>query len=116
MKYWVTRFSHPLRGLVYAVRHDVAIQIDLALGIIGIPGVYFLFGPLSSREVLLLVFCWFFVVITELQNTSIEIALDQVHPERHEAIGRSKDLASAAVVGAAFFGLISLIVVLTGTF
>jgi diacylglycerol kinase len=110
------RFSHPIRGLAYAVKHDSAIQIDLLLGVIGIPAVYVVFGPLSVRELLLLVFCWFFVVVTELQNTSIEVALDQVHPERHEAIGRSKDLASAAVVWAAVFGLISLLVVLTGNF
>lgn len=108
------RLSHPLHGLVYALRHDSAIQIDTALGVIGIPLVYFLCGPLTNQELLLLVFCWFFVVVTELQNSSIEIALDQVHPEHHAAIGRSKDMAAGAVVWAAVFGFICLVLVLSG--
>ncbi len=116
MNYWIKRLSHPLRGLVHAARHDSAIQIDLLLGAIGIPVVDFLFGPFSSAELLLLLFCWFFVVVSELQNSAIEIALDQVHPEHHEAIGRSKDLAAAAVVWSAVFGFICLLFVLSGKF
>lgn len=44
----------------------------------------------------------------------METALDQLHPERHEAIGRSKDLASAAVVWAGVFGLICFGLIVTG--
>ena len=107
MKYWINRFSHPFRGLKYALIHDEAIQIEIGLGIIGLPIVYFLFH-LSANEMLLLIFCWFFVMVTELQNTTIEVALSKLHPEHDEAIGRSKDLAAAAVVWAAVFGLICL--------
>ncbi|MDB5189823.1 MAG: undecaprenol kinase [Parcubacteria group bacterium] len=114
MKYWITRFSHPLRGLLFAVKNDLAIQIDLGLGIIGIPAVSLLVGGLSTNELLLLVFCWFFVVVAELQNTAIETALDQVHPEHHEAIGRSKDMTAAAVVWAGVFGLICVVLVING--
>ncbi|CAN5738815.1 diacylglycerol kinase [soil metagenome] len=114
MNYWITRLSHPIRGLWFASRNDSAIQIDLMLGGLGIPVVDFLFGPLTTTELLLLIFCWFFVVVSELQNSAIEIALDQVHPEHHEAIGRSKDLASAAVVWAAVFGFICLLLVISG--
>jgi len=32
----------------------------------------------------------------ELINNSIEVLLDQLHPERHAAIGAAKDMASAA--------------------
>jgi hypothetical protein len=49
----------------------------------------------------------------KLQNSAIEVALDQIHPERHEAIGRSKDLAAAAVVWAGVFGLICFVLVVT---
>ncbi len=115
MKYWITRLSHPLRGLKYAFTRDFAVRFEtIVFGIIGIPAVYFLFGPLSARELLLLIFCWFFIVVTEIQNTAIEIALTKLHPEQDEAIGRSKDLASAAVVWAFVFGLISLAFVLSG--
>ena len=111
MKYWITRMSHPLRGLRYAFMHDDAIRIESALAIIGLPLVYFLFN-LSASELLLLTFCWFFVMVAELQNTAIEVALTKLHPEQHEAIGRSKDLAAAAVVWASLFGVICLIFVI----
>ncbi|HEY0908195.1 MAG TPA: diacylglycerol kinase [Candidatus Paceibacterota bacterium] len=113
MKYWINRLSHPLRGLKYAFTRDFAVRFEtIVFGIIGIPAVYFFFGPLSAKELLLLIFCWFFIIVTEIQNTSIEIALTKLHPEHDEAIGRSKDLASAAVVWAFVFGLVSLIFVL----
>src|SRR3989344_5426486 len=98
MRYWMDRLSNPLRGLKYAFMHDFAVRFEtLVFGVIGIPTVYFLFGPFSARELLLLIFCWFFIVVTEIQNSAIEIALTKLHPEHDEAIGRSKDLASAAV-------------------
>lgn len=116
VKYWVTRLSHPLRGLKYAFTKDFALQFEfVVLGVIGLPAVYFLFGPFSAPEMLLLIFCWFFIMVAEMQNSAIEIALDQVHPEHHEAIGRSKDLASAAVVWAAVFGLVAFCFVVSGT-
>jgi diacylglycerol kinase (ATP) len=115
MKYWITRLSHPLRGLKYAFTRDFAVRFEtIVFGIIGIPTVYFLFGPLSAQELLLLIFCWFFIVVTEIQNTAIEIALTKLHPEHDEAIGRSKDLSSGAVVVAFIFGLISLAFVVSG--
>ncbi len=115
MKYWINRLSHPFRGLKYAFTRDFAIRFEtIVFGIIGIPTVYFLFGPLSAKELLLLIFCWFFIVVTEIQNTSIEIALTKLHPENDEAIGRSKDLASAAVVWAFMFGLICLTFIIGG--
>ena len=94
--------------------HDFAVRFELfVFGIVGLPAAYFLFGPFSTREVLLLLFCWFFIVVTELQNSAIEIALDRLHPEFDESIGRSKDLASGAVVWAAVFGVISFIAVIS---
>lgn len=115
MKYWITRLSHPLRGLTYAFTQDFAVRFEIVvLGIIGIPAVNFLFGPLSSHELLLLIFCWFFIVVTEIQNSAIEVALTKLHPEHDKDIGLSKDLASGAVVWAFVFGLIVLGFVITG--
>ncbi len=111
MKYWIARLSHPLRGLRYAFVHDDAIRIETTLAAIGLPTVYFLFN-LSAEELLLLMFCCFFVIVAELQNSAIEIALTKIHPEHSEAIGWSKDLAAGAVVCASLFGLICLIFVI----
>jgi diacylglycerol kinase len=107
MRYWIKRLSHPFRGLRYAFIHDDAIRIETVLAVTGLPTVYFQFH-LSATKLLLLIFCWFFVMVTELQNSAIEIALTKVHPEHNEEIGRSKDLAAAAVVWAAIFGLVCL--------
>lgn len=109
MKYWLKRLFHPFMGLIYAFTRDFAVKFEtLVFGVIGIPAVYFLFGPLSKWELLLLIFCWFFIVVTEIQNSAIEIALSKVHPKYSEEIGRSKDLAAAAVVWAFVFGLVCL--------
>jgi len=114
MKYWIKRLSNPFRGLKYAFTRDFAIKFEtIVFGIIGLPLVYFLF-ELSAKELLLLIFCWFFIVVTEIQNSAIEIALTKLHPENDEVIGRSKDLASAAVVWAFVFGLICLFFILSG--
>ena len=116
MRYWIDRLSNPFRGLKYAFLQDFAVRFEtVVFGIIGIPSVYFFFGPLSAQELLLLVFCWFFIVVTEIQNTAIEIALTKLHPQHDEAIGRSKDLASGAVVWAFVFGVICFFFVVTGT-
>jgi len=40
------------------------------------------------------------VLISELINTSIERMLEKLHPEAHDLIGQSKDVAAAAVMGA----------------
>ena len=115
MKFWIKRLSHPIRGLKHAFLHDFAVRFEVfVLGVIGIPAAYFLFGPFSAKELLLLIFCWFFIVVAELQNSAIETALDKIHPERHESIGLSKDLAAGAVVWAAVFGLVSLGFVVSG--
>jgi diacylglycerol kinase (ATP) len=115
MKYWITRLSHPFRGLKYAFTRDFAVRTETILfGIIGIPAAYLIFGPLSSHALLLLIFCWFFIVVTEIQNTAIEVALSKLHPEKDVEIGLSKDLASGAVVLAFVFGIICFGFILMG--
>lgn len=109
IKFWIKRISHPFRGLKYAFIKDFAVRFEtIVFGIIGIPAVYLLFGPLSSLELLLLILCWFFVVVTEIQNTAMEVALTELHPGRDTEIGRSKDLMSGAVVWAFVFSLVTL--------
>src|SRR5579872_4512076 len=113
MKYWLNRLSHPLCGLKYAFTRDFAVQFEVVVfGIIGLPVTYFLFHP-SFKGMLLLVFCWFFIVVTEMQNTAIEVALTKLHPEHNESIGLSKDLASGAVVWTFVFGIICFFLVVS---
>ena len=112
--YWYQRMSHPIRGIITAVRTDTAVQVELTGGTVSLTALYFLFGPFTALGNLLLVFCFFLVLITEFQNSAVETALDRIHPERHEEIGKSKDLASASVLLAALFGVVCTYFVVTG--
>jgi len=112
--YWVVRMSHPIRGVITAVRTDAAIQVELICGTIALSILYLLFGPFSAIGSLLLIFCFFLVLITEFQNSAVETALDRIHPGRHDEIGKSKDLAAASVLLAALFGVVCTAFVVTG--
>ncbi|RLA24177.1 MAG: diacylglycerol kinase, partial [Gammaproteobacteria bacterium] len=41
------------------------------------------------------------LMIVELLNSAVEVAIDRIGMERHELSGRAKDIASAAVLFAA---------------
>jgi diacylglycerol kinase len=66
------------------------------------------FTPISSLEVLMIVLAYSLVLITELQNSAVEIALNKIHPERDESIRKTKDMAAGAVLIAGLFLLFTL--------
>jgi undecaprenol kinase len=105
------RFSHPVRGIIYALSHDRSVRNQCISGSILI-GICLMFAnPLTNLELLFLLLGWILVMITELQNSAIEAALDKLHPERHDAIKLSKDMAAGAVLCAGvFFYLIIAII------
>lgn len=45
------------------------------------------------------------VLTAELINTALESALDHLHPDLHESIGKAKDCAAGAVLIASFMSL-----------
>ena len=108
------KFSHPLRGLFHIVCKDRGMQAVLLIGGIGVLLLQHYFGPISDAGTILITICFFLVVITELQNSALETALDAVRPEQHPLIGRSKDIAAASVLCAAIFSLICAFYVATG--
>ncbi len=91
-----------IKGFLFAIKTELSFQIEMLLGI-----VLFIFGylmwPLTQFEISLLFLSWVLLLITELQNTAIETALNRLHPERHENIGKSKDLAASSVLIALIF-------------
>ena len=100
-----------LRGLTHAYRVDKSFHME-AWG-----GFAFLFigwfaWPLSAFEFLAIVFSYGLILITELINTSVEQLLERLHPEHHETIGRSKDIASASVLVAFVLALFTVCVLL----
>ncbi len=114
IQFWSDKLSHPLRGIKHAIKNDFSIRFELITGAIILIALHFSLGPFSNIGQLLLIFCWFLILITETQNSSIETALDRIHPERHNEIGVSKDLAAAAVMWAAIFSIVVLYFVLSG--
>ncbi|MCA9361392.1 diacylglycerol kinase [Candidatus Kaiserbacteria bacterium] len=113
MKY-VKKFKNALAGIYHALRCDKGFQFDLWFGLFTIsPLVYFCF-PLSILETSFLTLSYTIILITELQNSAFETALDRLHPDQNYMIGHSKDMASSSVLLAGFFyGLVVLSIILT---
>lgn len=102
MKYVIKIFRSTklaLWGIIHAWRVDQSFRMEVVGG-----GIVVLYGvglwqlrPLSSTEILLLVIGYGLILVAELLNTAFETALGKLHPDHDEAIGKSKDIASAAV-------------------
>ena len=105
------KFSHPIRGIMYALAHDAGFQFQIALCTTVLGIFIYLFRPFTQTESLFLGAAYFLVLITELQNSSFEQALDKLHPEIHDAIKRSKDMAAGAVLLSGFFLLFVMITI-----
>jgi undecaprenol kinase len=106
------RFSYPVKGVVYAVNHDASFRGQFYIGGIILTLILTVFFPLTLIEVLFAVLAWVLVLITELQNSAFEAALDHLHPELHQEIGKSKDMAAGAVLLAGLFALFVLLTIL----
>jgi len=98
----ITKFSHPVRGLYLAFTTDLSFRLNILLGV-GLLIFGYLVWPLSMTEMVFLFLSWSLLLITELQNTAMETALDKIHPERHSEIGKSKDISAASVLVSLIF-------------
>ena len=88
-----TRVSY--LGLGWALREEEAFRIEAAIAVLMAPLALWLgHGGVQHG---LMILSLFLVLITELLNTGIEVAIDRIGPERHVLSGRAKDLGSAAV-------------------
>lgn len=86
------------RGVVHAYRIDESIRLEVNWGVPAYIAVGYVLWPMTPVEMILFVSSYIFILIVELINTSMEHMLSRVHPEEHEIIGRSKDIASASVL------------------
>lgn len=112
MKKQLRRLGFARAGIRYAIRTDKSFRLQwYGVGSILAIALYLL-SPLSTNEFLFLVLAYFLILITELQNSALEYALDHLHPETHDNIGRSKDMAAGAVLLAGLFLVITLGVLL----
>lgn len=97
------RIKFAFAGIAHAFVHDFSYRTQVwSVLLIIIVAIYWL-QPLSQTELLFLGLAYTLILITELQNSSFEAALDHIHPEMHDNIGRSKDMAAGAVLSAGLF-------------
>jgi len=105
------RLKFAFTGLAYAFVHDFSYRTQVWSVLLVLLVVYALLHPVTQVELLFLGLSYTLILITELQNSSFEAALDHLHPEIHDNIGHSKDMAAGAVLTAALFMVFVIAVV-----
>jgi diacylglycerol kinase (ATP) len=89
-------FFNSCAGLTDAFRHESAFRQEILLGALLIPAAFVL--PVTPAERAMLVATVLLVLIVELLNTGVEVAIDRISFERHSLSKRAKDIGSAAVL------------------
>jgi diacylglycerol kinase (ATP) len=82
-------------GLRAAAHSEEAFRQELVAFVLSVPAAFLIASDAWWRLSLIAVVV--LLMIVELLNTAIEKLSDHVTPHRHDAIGRIKDMASAAV-------------------
>lgn len=91
----VHAFFNSCRGLAEAFRHESAFRQEMLLAAVLVP--LALWIPASAGERALLVATVLLVLVVELLNTGVEVAIDRISFEHHSLSRRAKDIGSAAV-------------------
>lgn len=101
--------GYAFKGAVYLIRTESSIKVQVFCAmVISIAGFYF---DISRTEWLFQIAFIGLVIGLEGMNTAIESISDFIHPERHEAIGKIKDIAAGAVFIAAICAAIAALVI-----
>lgn len=119
MKKWISSFLksfvYAFTGIFEALRRQRNLRFDFLIGIIVLIVCSFL--PLSSGELLWVVFSIVLVIVFELLNSLLEELMDLLYPYFNEKVRIVKDLAAGIVLVAAVFTVVvGLIVVLRHLF
>ena len=91
----VHAFFNSCSGLADAWRHESAFRQEILLAAILIPAALVVSASPVERAVL--VAAVLLVMIVELLNTGVEVAIDRISFEHHSLSKRAKDIGSAAV-------------------
>jgi len=93
-------FSHAIRGLVYALKTQRNLRVQIAAGVcVLVAGI---FCQVSMLEMLLLWLAIILVITCEIINTALELALDIVSSGKfHVLVKIAKDVVAAGVLLAA---------------
>jgi len=101
--------GYAFKGAVYVIRTEASIKIQVFIAIaITIAGFYF---DISKTEWLFQIIFIGLVMSLEAMNTAIEYMADFIHPDKHDTIGKIKDIAAGAVLLAAISSVIGALVI-----
>jgi diacylglycerol kinase (ATP) len=103
-------FGYSLDGLAGAWRTQGAFRQEALCAAVLIPVACLV--PVSLLEHALLVASVLFVIVVELLNSSVEVAIDRISTERHALSKLAKDMGSAAVLLAIAIAVLIWIAVL----
>ncbi len=89
-------FNRALKGVFYVFKtqRNIRIHLFIALVILAIS----IFLNLDRKEVIILSFTIFLVLITEMFNTAVELAVDLVTDKFHPLVKTVKDITAGAVL------------------
>lgn len=97
------------KGALYLIRTEASIKIQVFCAIaITVAGFYF---DISRTEWLFQIAFIGLVMSMEGLNTAVEYLSDFVHPDRHDTIGKVKDIAAGAVFIAAISAAVAALVI-----
>ena len=91
----VHAFFNSMAGLEDAFRQESAFRQELLLAVFLVP--LACVAPVSNVERALLIGSVMLVMIVELLNTGVEVAIDRISFDHHKLSKRAKDIGSAAV-------------------
>jgi diacylglycerol kinase (ATP) len=91
----VHAFFNSMAGLEDAFRHESAFRQEILLAIFLVP--IACIAPATAVERALLIASVLLVMIVELLNTGVEVAIDRISFDHHTLSKRAKDIGSAAV-------------------
>ncbi len=107
MKSWFVKlgrsFFNALTGITQALKKQQNLRIDFFVGGLVLFLTFFL--PLSTFEILWVVFSVFLVIVFEMLNSLVESLLDLFYPFFHEEVKKAKDLAAGIVLVTAVFAV-----------
>lgn len=86
---------YSMQGFDHAFRNEAAFRQEVALTAVLAPSAFWL--GRSPLEIATLIGVCLIMLIVELLNTAVEVAIDRHGDEQHALSGAAKDLGSAAV-------------------
>ncbi len=110
IKKFLKSFTYAIEGLKLAVNVDQNVRIHIIVGLFVIT--VSVIVQVTKMEFLFILFSIFFVLITEMVNTSIEEMTNLIVKEHRMEAKIAKDVAAASVLLAATFAVIVGIVIL----